>query len=177
MSQRILVIGGTGHTGRFIVQKLIQQGQRVWVLSRTPHTVQEQFDAQVENIEGDITHALNVADAMHGVSGCVIIVESSDSDSAPNSPERVHSEGTRHVLAAAEPATYIVLVTQIYVTRPDSYPEARNIIRWRSLAEQAVRASQLPYTIIRPSWLTNEPGGRQAVRFEQGDTWRGTDQP
>jgi uncharacterized protein YbjT (DUF2867 family) len=174
MPQEILVIGGTGQTGRHIMQKLPQHGYAARVLARHPHEAQEQFGAQIKVVAGDITQAASVATAMHGVVGCIIIVESANSDSASNSPERVHYEGTRHVLAAAAGrGIHVVLVTQIYVTRPDRYPEVHNIIHWRGLAEQAVRASSLPYTIVRPSWLTNELGGREAIRFEQGDTGDG----
>lgn len=169
----ILVIGGTGNTGRQIVQKLPQHGYTVRVLARDVRAAHESFPSQVEVVAGDITQASSVTAAMRGMAGCVIIVESSNSDSASNSPEQVHYEGTCHVLAAAGPTTQIVLVTQIYVTRPEKYPEVHNIIHWRSLAEQAVRASHLPYTIVRPSWLTDDPGGREAIRFEQGDTGDG----
>ena len=174
MPQSILVIGGTGNTGRHIVQKLPQHGYTVRVLARDIRAAREHFDSQVEVVSGDITHASSVTAAMRDMAGCVIIVESSSSDSAPNSPERVHYEGTRYVLSAAgEQMAHVVLVTQIYVTRPDRYPEVHNIIHWRGLAEQAVRASSVPYTIVRPSWLTDEPGGRKAIRFEQGDTGDG----
>ena len=174
MPHSILVIGGTGHTGHSITQKLVQHGDRVRVLARNVSTAQRLLDTKVEVVTGDITQASNVTAAMRGMDGCVIIVESSNFDSDPNSPEHVHHEGTRHVLAAAaESKAQIVLVTQIYVTRPDHYPEVHNIIHWRALAEQAVRASGLPYTIVRPSWLTDEPGGQTAIRFEQGDTGDG----
>lgn len=174
MLQEILVIGGTGQTGRNIVQKLPQYGYAVRVLTRHPDMAQEQFDTEVKVITGDITQAASVVTAMRDVTGCIIIVESANSDSATNSPERVHYEGTQHVLAAAAGRmVHIVLVTQIYVTRPDRYPEVRNIIYWRGLAEQAVRASGLPYTIVRPSWLTDQSGDQEAIRFEQGDTGDG----
>lgn len=173
MPQQILVIGGTGRTGRHIVQKLKQCGYGARILARNPNTARAHFDADIDVVAGDITQATNVRAAMRDIDGCVIIVESANSDHAPNSPERVHYEGTRHVLAAANPATHIVLVTQIYITRPDRYPEVKNIVRWRGQAEQVLRTSGLPYTIIRPSWLTEEPGGHAAIRFEQGDTGEG----
>lgn len=173
MAQTTLVIGGAGHTGRLIVQKLVQQGQSVRVLTRDAASARSRFDRQVEIIKGDITQAATVAEAMRDVTACVLIVESANSDAAPDGPKQVHYEGTRHALAAARPATHIVLVTQIYVTRPDRYPEVRTVIHWRNMAEQAVRASGRPYTIVRPSWLTNEPGGHAAIRFEQGDTGEG----
>lgn len=36
-----------------------------------------------------------------------------------------------------------------------------------------LRDSALAHTIVRPSWLTDDPGGRQALRLEQGDTGDG----
>ena len=174
MPQSILVIGGTGHTGHHIVQKLKPHGYNVRVLARDIDSARKRFDGGVEVVTGDITQEASVAAAMSDVAGCVIVVESSDSDQAPNSPERVHYEGARHVLAAsAGHAVHIVLVSQIYITRPERYPEVRNVIHWRSQAEQALRASGQPYTIVRPSWLTDEPGGRVALRFEQGDRGEG----
>lgn len=83
----------------------------------------------------------------------------------------MHYEGTRHVIDAAAPGTHLVLVTQIYITRPERYPEVANVIHWRGRAEEALRGSGLPYTIIRPAWLTNGPVG--GVRLEQGDSGEG----
>ncbi len=46
------------------------------------------------------------------------------------------------------------------------------ILTWKLRGEDAVRESGIPYTIIRPCALTEEPGG-QALVFEQGDNIRG----
>ena len=46
------------------------------------------------------------------------------------------------------------------------------ILTWKLRGEEAVRESGLPYTIIRPCALTEEPGGKLLV-FEQGDNIRG----
>lgn len=109
---------------------------------------------------------------MRGINGVVVAVESAESDDAPNSPEQVHYQGTRHILTAAAKSTQIVLVTQIYITRLDRYPEMNNVIHWRQQAEALVRSSGLPYTIVRPGWLTNDSGD-QGIRFEQGDRSEG----
>jgi len=70
-------------------------------------------------------------------------------------------------------APHVVMVSQIYITRPEAYPEVRDTIIARGRAEEALRESGLPYTIVRPSWLTNDPGGREGVRLEQGDAGDG----
>jgi uncharacterized protein YbjT (DUF2867 family) len=46
------------------------------------------------------------------------------------------------------------------------------ILTWKLRGEEAVRESGLPYTIIRPCALTEEPGGK-ALGVEQGDNIRG----
>jgi len=176
--KRILVIGGTGRTGRHVVGKLLERGHAARVLTRDLRRAEGRFGAEVEVFEGDVTRAESVEAALRGADGAVVIVESSTSEDAPNGPERAHYGGTRNVIAAASadpsnPAPHVVLVTQIYVTRPEAYPEARNITQWRARAEEALRGSGLPYTIVRPSWLTNDPGGREAVRLEQGDAGDG----
>ena len=46
------------------------------------------------------------------------------------------------------------------------------ILTWKLRGEESVRKSGVPYTIIRPCALTEEPGGK-ALAFEQGDNIRG----
>lgn len=79
-----------------------------------------------------------------------------------------------------------VLVSSAGVTRPgrpglnlEEEPPAvgmneqlGGILTWKLRGEEAVRTSGLPYTIIRPCALTEEPGGHH-LRVEQGDTLRG----
>ncbi len=166
MSNTYLVIGGNGRTGRSIVAKLCARGQVVRIMAR---------HVRPSNgvIVGDITDAAHVAEAMQGVAGVVVIVESGEQNHGPNSPRHVHYEGILHVLEAATPQTHIVLVTQIYITRPERHPEVHSIIHWRGQGEAALRASGNPYTIVRPSWLIDQPGGHSALRLEQGDTGEG----
>jgi uncharacterized protein YbjT (DUF2867 family) len=169
MAKRFLVIGGTGRTGRHIVRKLHGGGHVVRVLTRGGQAL-----ANAEIVRGDITDAGRVQVAMQQIDGVIVVVESADDDHAPNSPERVHYHGIRNVVAAADQRRpHILLVTQIYITRPDRYPEVRNVIYWRGRAEEALHTSGLPYTVVRPSWLMEKVGGQNGIRLEQGDTGEG----
>jgi uncharacterized protein YbjT (DUF2867 family) len=49
-----------------------------------------------------------------------------------------------------------------------------NVLDWKFRGEEALRASGVPYTIVRPGGLTDEPGGRRSVVFRQGDEGAGT---
>jgi uncharacterized protein YbjT (DUF2867 family) len=79
-----------------------------------------------------------------------------------------------------------VLVSSAGVTRPgrpginlDEEPPAvrlndqlGGILTWKLKGEDSLRASGIPYTIIRPCALTEELGGKELI-FEQGDNIRG----
>src|SRR5882724_6647697 len=43
----------------------------------------------------------------------------------------------------------------------------RNTLKWRRLAEDEIRKSELDYTIVRAGFLTNSPGGRRAIEVSQ----------
>lgn len=165
-----LVIGGSGRTGHHIVEKLLEKGVDAHVLTRSPDAVGKRLSAAAKVAQGDITDPASLRAAVANAEGVIVVVESADSDGASNSPERVHFQGMQNVIAAArEKKSHVVLISQIYITRPERYPEARNVIYWRGQAEEALRTtSGLPYTIVRPSWLNDEPGGRHGIRFEQG---------
>ena len=168
----VLVVGGTGRTGRHVVRKLLERGYPARVLTRHPARVEDRLGDGV--FGGDVTDAESVRAAMENAGAVVVIVESSISDDVPNSPERAHYGGALNVVsAAAARSAHVVLVSQIYITRPETYPEVRNVIHWRGRAEEVVRGSGLPYTVVRPGWLTGDRGGRQGVRLEQGDTGEG----
>jgi uncharacterized protein YbjT (DUF2867 family) len=110
-----VVIGGAGRTGRHIVERLQRDGATVKVLSRRPDRVPD----AVEAIAGDITRPDSVAAAVRGADSVVVVVESAmNDDGSPNAPTAVHDEGSRHVVAAAAPGTQVVMVSQIYITRP-----------------------------------------------------------
>ena len=79
-----------------------------------------------------------------------------------------------------------VLVSSAGVTRPgrpginleEEPPAVRlndqlgGILTWKLKGEDSLRASGIPYTIIRPCALTETAGGKELI-FEQGDNIRG----
>lgn len=96
--------------------------------------------------------------------------------SGPDSPETTLHSGVRNVLDALREAPgspHFVLVSQRHVTRRDHPMNAYGrMLDWRLAGENAVRSSGLPYTVIRPGWLTDEPDHGQ-LHLDQGDVGDG----
>lgn len=151
-----VVVGGAGRTGRRIGERLANGGHHVVVASRGSAT------------KLDLTDKPDPA-VFAGAEGVVIVVE------PPKDPKAAEAAMHRGVSAIAEIAARedvrVVLVSQIYLTRPAEHPEMSARIEARARGEQALRASGAQYTIIRPSWLHDLPAA--GVRVEQGDTGEG----
>ena len=70
----ILVIGGTGHYGQFIVRSLVNLDQSVRVISRNAIKAKETLGSDVEIIEGDITDPKLIKASISGVKAIVISI-------------------------------------------------------------------------------------------------------
>jgi uncharacterized protein YbjT (DUF2867 family) len=76
------------------------------------------------------------------------------------------------LIAAARqhaPAAHLLLVTSFAVGQP-AHPLNRVTasLPGRLAAERALRCSGLPWTVARPTWLTDDPPGVHAIRVTQG---------
>lgn len=102
----ILVTGGTGFIGAYIIKELIQQGLPVMAIKRPTAEIPAFIDSyifnQVKWIEGDILDITSLKDAMHEV-GAIIhaaaIVSFNKSDR--NNMYHVNVEGTKNVVNTA----------------------------------------------------------------------------
>jgi uncharacterized protein YbjT (DUF2867 family) len=159
-----LVIGGRGRTGRGIVRGLLDAGSEVAVGSRSG----DGAGPGVPGVAVDVA-AADWPTVLDGVRGVAVSVEP-PYDAA--GAERVMHEGIAALARAAAAAQVrVVLVSQIYITRPEAYPAMAAVTRARGRGEQALRESGAGYAVVRPGWLTDEP--LSGVRLEQGDTGDG----
>jgi uncharacterized protein YbjT (DUF2867 family) len=159
---KILVVGATGSIGRQVVEQALRDGHRVRALTRDRNS--HSLPREVEVVIGDLTlppslpPALDDIDAIvftHGTYGSVSMAEAVDYG------------GVRNVLdALGRREARIALMTAIGVT------DRKGAHDWKRRAERMVRASGLPYTIVRPAWFDyNSPQELRLVLL-QGDTRR-----
>ncbi|MFO1425737.1 MAG: SDR family oxidoreductase [Steroidobacteraceae bacterium] len=174
----VLVTGATGKTGRLVVAQLQQRGYRVRAMSRDVERARIALGANVEVVAADLREPATLAAAVRGVRRIVSTAGAGTLDeNDPNGPRVVDYEGVRHLVEAARAAhvRQVVLISTQFATMPDAYGFApmRPLLGWKFKGEQALRASGLDYTIVRPGQLLDGPGGVVRLRFGKGDVLRG----
>lgn len=66
-SASILVVGGTGNVGGFLVKELLRSGHPVRVLARDPKRAASVLGAQVEVVAGDLRNPRSLKSALAGI--------------------------------------------------------------------------------------------------------------
>jgi uncharacterized protein YbjT (DUF2867 family) len=169
----VLVVGATGRTGRQIVERLVERRIPVHAIVRDPARGRALLPWNTRQFVGDLRRRETLAAAMEGVSA--VIVAASAGAERDNSAVLVDYFGTELLMKEAPAARVglVVFISSIYATRPDYYQDVEpTSLGWKARAEEIVRASGLPYCIVRAGWLTDGPGG-EPLALSQGDTGEG----
>lgn len=171
---KALVTGATGFVGSHLVEALQRNRVEVTALARSPEKAAALMASGVRVITADLhdteglIRAAEGQDVIHHVAGVV---------SARNETEflRANREGTRNILAAAEAGgrPRFILVSSLAAGGPaprglplDGSEPARPVTaygRSKLAAEEAVRGSTLPWTIVRPP-IVYGPRDREVLK-------------
>ena len=164
----VLVVGSTGSIGHLVVEEAVRQGYVVRALVRTPSKARR-FPARVEVIPGDVTRPETLTAAV-AVVDAIVFTLGSDGEGKVGA-ETVDYGGVRNILRAlGSGKPRIALMTAIGVTnREGSYNRATEAHDWKRRSERLVRASGLPYTIVRPGWFDYNGPDEHKLIFLQGD--------
>jgi uncharacterized protein YbjT (DUF2867 family)/membrane protease YdiL (CAAX protease family) len=141
---RIAVAGGSGFVGRHVVEALRARGHAVLVLARgrrgTP--------LGAELVVCDLAHDPVPAERLHGCDA-VVNLAGIKREAGPQTFDAVHVQATRRLLAAcAEAEVRRFVHVSVVCSRPDARSPYHDT-KWR--AEEAVRASGLDFTILKPA--------------------------
>ena len=155
----VLVIGSTGFVGRRVVAALESQGRAARAMARAPQKAQDLISDLVSVVPGDMLDAAAVRRAVEGV-GAVVFCVHTLSQQAGASHEQdymdVEAQGLRNVVAACRAAgvSRVIYVTSIGVAEHGTSSWLRG--RWRT--EQALFASGLDVTVLRPGMIVGRGG-------------------
>ena len=176
--ETLLVAGASGRAGSYIVTDL-QQGDRTFrAMTRSEARAIERLGddfRDVDWIEGDARDAARMMEVMDGVDLVISVIGANERE-GPNGPEFVDWEGVRNLVDAAVAADvdHFVLLTALGASDPD-HPLNKALgdaLKWRFKGEEYLRASGVPYTIVRPVGLVHDPAPDKGIYIAQGDNWR-----
>ena len=171
-SDLILVTGATGGVGQLVIAKLLETNIPVRALTRSANKARKMFGDKVEIAEGDIREPDTLAAPTKNVTHIICCTGTTAFPSkrwdfanffqAQNTPQAVDAEGVKNLVAAApKELKRFVFVSSCGVLRKDSFPfkilNAFGILDAKLQGEEAIKASELPYTIIRPARLIDGP--------------------
>jgi len=156
---KILVTGGTGFVGSRIVHALRAEGRDVRALVRRPEHGAHLASMGVELATGDVTDPSTVAAAAAGCTHLVHLV--AILTGKPHDFERVMTQGTRHVIAAAKGAGIERFVLMSALGTAATTKDAVPYFGAKWAMEQETITSGLEYTIFRPSFVFGRGGALQ----------------
>lgn len=163
----VAIFGATGSNGRLAVEVALGKGLRVRAVSRSASRARRILGEHpdLEIVEADGTDLDAVRRIVDGVEGVIL---AHGKDSAPESVNYGVIATALDALAQAEgPSPHLSLMSAIAVTQ--NVPAWAEVLEWRRRGERLIRASQVPYTIIRPGWFDGHSPGDDRVILEQGD--------
>ena len=150
MAQRVFVTGGTGFVGKAVVRALLAHGFLVRCLVRPGSESDLKGFESIDRVPGDVMAPEGLAPSVEGCSALVHLVGIiRERRTRGITFERLHTEATRNMLAVAR-AAGVKRYAQMSAlgTRPGARARYHRT-KWE--AEEAVRASELDWTIFRPS--------------------------
>lgn len=153
MAGRVLVTGASGFVGSAVVEELINRQFTVRAMS---HHKDPGF-AGVETVSGSIFDLRSLMRAVRDCDAVIHLVGIIMENRSKNITfERMHFEGTRNVVDVTKRAG---IKRYIHMSALGTRPDAQSTYhRTKYKAEQYVRASELDWTIFRPS-LIHGPRG------------------
>jgi uncharacterized protein YbjT (DUF2867 family) len=172
-SQKVLVVGATGGTGRATIDALLQRGHRVTAFSRHAESLENTSD-RLRLLNGDATNPDDIDRAVAGHDAVIITLGITENPlrvrlfGAAHTPLDVRSTGTRNVIAAMRKHG----VSRLVVQSSYGVGETRSSLRWverlffslllkpqiadTEVQELEVRDSGVDWVLAQPVHLTDE---------------------
>ena len=133
----ILVTGATGDIGGEVVRQLVKGGEQVRALARDPAKATAKLPAGVEVARGDLLDEGSLRAAASGATKMFVMAHATDLPKvAAHAAAAAKDAGVRHI---------VLLSSSTVLLKP-----AVAIGKWHFAAEEAVEATGLGWTMLRP---------------------------
>lgn len=152
MSNKVLITGGTGKIGKFLVQSLVSKGFELILLSRGN---EKALEAQgVRLVTGDVTNISSYSESLRGID-TVIHMAAVTHTNHPRLYYRVNTHATADLVKACKKQgvkRFIFVSTRAISEKGGDYSYSK------LLAEKVVKESGLDWTILRLSEVYGAQG-------------------
>ncbi|HSJ12539.1 MAG TPA: SDR family oxidoreductase [Gillisia sp.] len=156
--EKILIAGATGQTGKRVIEILRNsQSFDPVAMVRTEEQKEIFEDMEVESIladlEKDVTHALKGIDK-------VIFAAGSGGDTGDDKTIAVDQEGAIKLIDAAKKAKVkkFIMLSSMGADDPSSHHKLKTYLEAKNKADEHLKESGIPYTILRPGALNDDLG-------------------
>jgi uncharacterized protein YbjT (DUF2867 family) len=162
ISMNLLILGATGRTGRLVVEQALAAGHTVTALVRSPEKLSS-GNSNLRVVAGEATDTSALSRALEGADAVISTLGGRGS---------VIADSTKAIVAAAHQAGVSrVIVLSSWVVERDRMDAATRlltriamgpVIKDKSAGEEALRRSDLEWTIVYASMLTDGPASGSA---------------
>ena len=167
----LVVLGATGGTGRLVVEQALAAGHTVTALVRSPEKLTDR-NPNLHVVAGQATDPSAVARALDRADALISTLGGGGS---------VISDSTRAIVEAAHKAgvSRVILLSSLLVERDRFNPVTRlltgvamgSTIKDKRAGEKVLRESNLDWTIVYASFLTDRPGGGHVAVLSESARW------
>lgn len=171
----VVVAGATGRTGRLVLEQLARDKRfKVKALARDPAKARRELGAGYEWVAADVTKPESLVAPLRGATYVVCAIGATER-SGPNGPEFVDYGGVVNLADAARAGgvRQVALISSIGVGGEGGFTRwilntiGGDVLKWKAKGEDYLRASGVPYSIVRPGGLSDDPGGATGLRIVQ----------
>jgi uncharacterized protein YbjT (DUF2867 family) len=162
ITMRVAIAGGHGQIAQRLARVLTARGDQAVALIRNPDHADDVARAGAEPAVVDLEHASeeDVAKAIEGADA-VVFAAGAGPGSGPERKETMDYGGAVKLIAAAKRAgvdRYVIVSSMGADANAPGDDTFGVYLRAKGRADEAVRASGLDATVVRPGRLTNDPG-------------------
>ena len=164
----LVVLGAAGRTGLLVVDQALAAGHTVTALVRSPEKLTTS-NPHLRVVKGDATNTSDLTRAMQGAGAVISTLGGTGS---------VIADSSQAIVAAARAAgiSRIVVLSSWLVERDRMDAVTRlltglvmgSLIKDKSAGEQVLRQSDLAWTIVYASMLTDRPAGGSVAVLPEG---------